>query len=1237
MINIRRYLKVVFYIVFCLITATSIFAEEKDKIDLLFSEKVKRDYFISKKIHDENNISFLEVRKLKNKIFEECGKSDSNHKQIVAGGEKLLRVYGQLIINRKVIFDRIDWVETLSALSDCYRYIPKEQNYWVNLVRASILDNILSIDLLFNSYSPWYENKKLKVYHGGTWLWYSQFVSKMNETPEVQWEYDKKILEILTYSNEEDFNLFNQFILFSDDRLNNAFSRPRVINYLEKVLISNDLKDKYRLYSLSKIYFKYLLDNEDFSKCEKYYEEKISLVKFSYPETLNKITLYDYYMQCLMIQMNFDKTFSAMRFKTEIIEEALKNFKFEPKDEFNLYDHLSRALFSSAISFKETFGISDNKKYEDLLSKASKINKEYFFDDFPMQYYDLHANILEQKLNQMKFSEIESEINAILLKIENFTVDDYHGDDIGEWDLKPLAVKKDLFQVDKFQLEAEYLRLYSSLLQEAGRHQETVNVLNKYIESKEKIFELLGDDVHKKENSIESIEIYSVYLELFKLSIMFKDKPNQKKYIKIFDQYCAKKIIGQFSCLEFYNYKIQYHASEDNVEGIEETHKNIEKLWSKVQLSNHYFSYIYRKDVLKNTLYAYSYQASKILREKGANTSEFRKYQKKLCDTSKELTNLVKEYTNSVSKNKIATDEFNDSLALDIAGVIYIQAGVAGASDNCGNVDNLIPELRLATDIIIDTQKKKIHEQLNFTSNFSKYEINSKFISQLAAGLYFMKNQLNDDDLYYEKKLRELFSLSQIGKNLYLTNSIKSSVNEENIENKDLKNLIVKRNLLEKNLEELTKEILNKPDVPSNKFKIQSNLKKNISDIDNLIKINFPKYINENKVKLYNIEDVQNKLKENEALIAFDSSNFYFGYIIQKNGFKTFSNNRVTISGLREFIDEYRKSVDPSKKTKISDHQDMLSLFYRGIFEILEIELNSNINKLIIVADKYIEDFPLGFLFDKKEKRYVIEKYSISYAPSVGTFVELRNNKTDSIISANSYFLGIGNPKLQKTSLKEYVMAISEFSLTPRGILQDQSLINKKFNNLPFTQREIYSLSKYFNNNKLLLSNKANEEEVKKLNLKNFDIIAFATHAAVSGTLKGFNEPFLVLTPPKIASELNDGILTASEISKLQLNTKLILLSACNTASKENEYSPGFSGLVAAFIRAGAQNVLATHWQVADKASSIMIIETLKKAINNKLDLAQSLQATKKEFIQGKYGEKYKNPSYWAPYVIIGD
>ena len=45
-------------------------------------------------------------------------------------------------------------------------------------------------------------------------------------------------------------------------------------------------------------------------------------------------------------------------------------------------------------------------------------------------------------------------------------------------------------------------------------------------------------------------------------------------------------------------------------------------------------------------------------------------------------------------------------------------------------------------------------------------------------------------------------------------------------------------------------------------------------------------------------------------------------------------------------------------------------------------------------------------LFNKDENKYLTEKYSISYQPSVGSFVELRKEDIDTNLSYESVFLG---------------------------------------------------------------------------------------------------------------------------------------------------------------------------------------------------------------------------------------
>src|SRR5262249_10263497 len=118
------------------------------------------------------------------------------------------------------------------------------------------------------------------------------------------------------------------------------------------------------------------------------------------------------------------------------------------------------------------------------------------------------------------------------------------------------------------------------------------------------------------------------------------------------------------------------------------------------------------------------------------------------------------------------------------------------------------------------------------------------------------------------------------------------------------------------------------------------------------------------------------------------------------------------------------------------------------------------------------------------------------------------------------------------------------------------------------------------------LGRNATEANVNRLPLADYRVVYFATHGLVAGDVEGLGEPSLALTLPNGATELDDGLLTASEVAQLRLNADWVVLSACNTAAGGKPGAEALSGLARALFYAGARALLVSHWRIDSKAAA---------------------------------------------------
>ena len=204
----------------------------------------------------------------------------------------------------------------------------------------------------------------------------------------------------------------------------------------------------------------------------------------------------------------------------------------------------------------------------------------------------------------------------------------------------------------------------------------------------------------------------------------------------------------------------------------------------------------------------------------------------------------------------------------------------------------------------------------------------------------------------------------------------------------------------------------------------------------------------------------------------------------------------------------------------------------------------------------------------------------------------------------------------------------------------------RKLDPLPGTVTELTRLSAAIaHGGGVRLGRRATETAVKAdKELPRAVTVVFATHGLLPGEMGTGSEPGLVLTPPGKASPADDGLLTASEAAALSLSARWVVLSACNTATPNTDAGASgesLSSLARSFLYAGAENLLASHWRVADDATAALTVE----ALGNKTATPATALATAMEAVRtGKRADgspvdgwkpHWAHPASWAPFTLV--
>jgi CHAT domain-containing protein len=108
--------------------------------------------------------------------------------------------------------------------------------------------------------------------------------------------------------------------------------------------------------------------------------------------------------------------------------------------------------------------------------------------------------------------------------------------------------------------------------------------------------------------------------------------------------------------------------------------------------------------------------------------------------------------------------------------------------------------------------------------------------------------------------------------------------------------------------------------------------------------------------------------------------------------------------------------------------------------------------------------------------------------------------------------------------------------------------------------------------------------------------------------------------------------LYAREVIEIPIRARLVTISACRSAGARVYSGEGLVGFTWAFLRSGAQNVVAGLWDVND-ASSARLMGEVYANIAAGQSPSQALRGAKMALLQS--GSAWRKPFYWAPFQIF--
>jgi CHAT domain-containing protein/Flp pilus assembly protein TadD len=359
------------------------------------------------------------------------------------------------------------------------------------------------------------------------------------------------------------------------------------------------------------------------------------------------------------------------------------------------------------------------------------------------------------------------------------------------------------------------------------------------------------------------------------------------------------------------------------------------------------------------------------------------------------------------------------------------------------------------------------------------------------------------------------------------------------------------------------------------------------------------------------LDQVQRSLPEKLILVEYSVSvNQTYIFVVTRSGLKVTS-SPASAELLDSLVQHYLSALRSPARGE--QHKEQARVLYHFLIEPIRDQIPPD-SRICIVPDKALHFLPFPALVDDNGD-YLIKTYELSTAPSASVLAHCISEEKKKMAQERERILAVGNPKFDQ---QEY----------------------DNLNSLHHAEREAIESSSFYTDDTTLIGEEATESRVVAA-MKECDVAHLALHCLVEEKSPWLAALVLARSKPDAqqagsaqALRNDDGVLQLNELYDIKLpRTRLVVLSACQSALGQYYRGEGIVSLVRPFISSGVPTVVASLWPVHEQATARLMTDFHRHRKQSDNKVSEALRAAQ---ISMSSGGPFEHPYYWAPFVAIG-